>query len=453
MEKYITNYKENLLKVSEEMKIRNNVRLIDNSPELYLTALENKFPNEYKFIDKLNKHLPIGFIDSETQLIITIPVAGFGNQEKDNIKQTIKLLSEDEWFKSWNVRILIFSNRPEWIDWDDTKKEIQDYIKYIWINNLFIWIIEWELQDNLWRADGPFNDEMAIDKKHVPIWFIRDVMNITIAIQAKWNDIPVLQMDWDFYGFKNWWLKDIIDIFSQKNCTFLQCKSDWDWIIRTQDFPLLKFWSDLMAELPMILKEKINNNNNYESLEKIVFSDAIQRWIQVPQVELLSQIIMKGWYWLLRLASDELDLNLRSACLMNPNWLRNTWDVTFLRDNRRAIATLLEYNIPPISQRKNWFEANDKVRAKQSFDVNTIIFTKANLLKTLNFTLDRFVIPEAIDGVYEDWWKEILKVLENIWINGEASKLIKNREWFVKTQFYNISNYNFNYLKRKYNVR
>ena len=451
MNKNTPNYKENLIKVSEEMKIRNDIGLTNNTNEDYLKILENKFPNEYEFISNLNKQLPKGFIDNTTQLVINIPVAWFQNQEKENIRRTIKLLTEQELFIWWNVKILIFSNRPELTDWDNTKEEIQKYLEYLWIKDELIWIIESDIPKNLWRIDWPFYEEMATNDNQVPIWFIRDVMNIIIAMQASWKDLPILQMDWDFYGFRNWWLKNIVDSFSKKNCNFLQCKSDWEWNVKTNDIPLLKFWSDLMSELPMILKDKINKNISYKSKEEIVFSDGIQRWIQVPQVELLSQIIKKWWYWLLRLSCDELDLNIRSAFTSQPDWLKSTWDVTFLRDNRRAIATLFQYNIPPISQRENWFEADDKVRWKQNLDIDSIKFTSENLLNTLNLTLEKFVIPEKIDWVYDDWEQEILKKLERLGINCKYWKIVEREWWFVKLQINYISNWNFNELRWRYN--
>jgi len=100
MKNDILDYREKLLKVSEEMKIRENMGLMNNSTERYINALKINFPNEYKFILNLNNQLPSEFINRQTKLIINIPVAGFKNQEKDNIKQTIRLLSEDNIFKS-----------------------------------------------------------------------------------------------------------------------------------------------------------------------------------------------------------------------------------------------------------------------------------------------------------------------------------------------------------------
>ncbi len=447
----IPRYEENLTKVTEEIKIRKDRGLIANNSEEYINQLKNNFPKEYEFIVNLNTQLPKEFISKTTKLVINIPVAWFWNQENENIKQTIKLLSEDKLFKEWKVKLLIFSNRPEGRDWDETKKNIENYIESLWIQKEAIWVIEWDIPKNLWRIDWPFNDETAKEDNQVPIWFIRDVMNITVAIQSKWMDFPILQMDWDFYGFEKWWLENIIDIFSKNKCTFLQCKSNWDWNIKTADIPLLKFWSDLMAELPMILKEKINEDISNESLGKIVFSDAIQRWIQVPQVELLSQITKKWWYWLLRLSCDELDLNMRSAFLLKPNWLKSTWDLTFLRDNRRAIATLLQYNIPPISQRKNWFEADDKVRWKQNLNTNLISFTKENILNTLNLTLDKFVIPEKINWVYDNWEEAIIVKLEELGIYWNYYKIVEKELWLIKLQLNNISNWDFNFLKWKYN--
>jgi len=454
MKNDILDYKEKLLKISEEMKIRENIGLMNNSMERYINALKINFPNEYKFILDLNNQLPSKFINRKTKLIINIPVAGFKNQEKDNIKQTIRLLAEDNIFKSWNIRILIFSNRPEETDWDNTKNEIQEYIKSVWIENERVWIIEWEVPKDLWRIDWPFNDAMAINKNQVPIWFIRDTMNIITMIQAKWNDLPVVQMDWDFYGFKNWWLKDIIDVFEGKKCTFLQCKSDWEWIIKTDTIPLLRFWSDLMAELPMFLKNKLNETISYDWKKQIVFSDAIQRWIQVPQVELLSQIIKKWWYWLLRLSCDELDVNLRSAFLSQPDWLKNTWNTTFLRDNRRAIATLSQYNIPPIWQRKNWFEADDKIRKMPTNSANQISSNREYLIDILNLTLDRFILPEKIEWVYEDWKNVIVNILKKMWISWKNTDIeVKKINGCIKLNIKQITNSDLNFLTWKYNAK
>jgi hypothetical protein len=100
MKNDIPDYKENLLKVSEEIKIRKNIGLINNNTERYINTFKKNFPNEYRFILDLNGQLPRKFINKQTKLIINIPVAGFKNQEKDNIKQTIRLLTEDNIWKS-----------------------------------------------------------------------------------------------------------------------------------------------------------------------------------------------------------------------------------------------------------------------------------------------------------------------------------------------------------------
>lgn len=365
----------------------------------YLERVATVAPNITTFtdglvVDKAWKKSP--------SLIACIPVVGTGDQEGEGIKETLTRLNEDPSVQSGDVGILLFVNRPAGFMADNTAQIAKDTIQDLAMNGL---VLDAEIPQEMGNTQGPFINDMATQPNQAPIGIIRDLISIAamkLSLKEAGKDPPLLlQMDADFEGFMRGSMIDIINQFRDDNVRFLQCTSDWD----SKEYPRksdaeLLLGAELMRELPQILKNALNSPLLPQiSRMQIIFGEAIQRGIQVPQVERMEDIAFKGGYGLNRLAHDELDANIRQSALVNPSGVRSTDEVIFLWNNRRAVCTWYEYRQPPISQWINSFAVVDPVRRSER---NKYLNGRSYIPEAVNKTLKRFPIPRSIPGVYDD---------------------------------------------------
>ena len=344
-------------------------------------------------------------------LIACMPVVGTGNQEAEAIQNTLLRLSTDPLIQSGDIGVLIFANRPYGYIPDSTATVAESLIQQIGLNAL---VFESSIPQTLGNSDGPFCNEMTSGENEVPIGLIRDMLSIAamkVSLRSTGTVPLLLQMDADFEGFMQGSFETILDTFSDPSVGFLQCTSDWD----SQEFPTksdkeLLLGAQLMRGLPQILKMGLNNPSlSLPSRQQIIFGEAIQRGIQVPQVERMEAVARKGGYGLNRLAHDELDANIRQSALLDPGGMRSTADVTFLWNNRRAVRTWQEYKQPPISQWVNPFAVIDPVRSAATA---TYLNGQSHLEAAVNTSLARFPIPRRLIGVYDDFTLPVRAVLE-----------------------------------------
>ncbi|MFS8160306.1 MAG: hypothetical protein ACMG6E_08885, partial [Candidatus Roizmanbacteria bacterium] len=319
-------------------------------------------------------------------------------------------LSKDRLVESGDTGILIFVNRPNGYSPDNTSDKAQQMIQKLNINGI---IIESDIPSTLGNSKGPFNAEMATGENDVAIGLIRDMLNIAamkLAIQDGCDLPPILQMDVDFEGFMKGSCEDILFRFRDPDLTFLQCTSDWDSqeCPRT-NYPALLLGTELMRELPQILKMPLNDILlPQETRKQILFGEAIQRGIQVPQVERMEDIAKKGGYGLNRLAHDELDANIRQSAVNNTSGVRSSSDIVFLWNNRRAVRSWREYRQPAISQWVSPFSVIDPVRLKEN---GYCLTEQAHSEEVINKSLARFPIPYKLTGVYSNFIEPIKGVL------------------------------------------
>ncbi len=356
----------------------------------------------------------------EPNTVIAIPAAGFARQEITSIRQTLEKLSLDRTISNGDTGIVILANRPQGEEKDETAKIAEEIIYEKGLNAV---VIESEISQNLGVKSKSFSEGMAVKENEVPIALLRDIL--IVAVMKKWlaslteTRVPplpiILQMDADFEGFKKGDLSNIERYFQKyPQKTFLQCSSDWDSRERpTKTIPLLKLGATLMLLLPQVLKESLNDPSlPRNSRKQIIFGEAIQRGIQVPQAERIASIAKKGGYGLLRLKEDELDLNIRMSAIVNGlESVGSDSETIFLWSNRRAVRSFVEEGAPPISQWVTSFAAMDQVRINPT---ETSANKQSSELDVINKTLARFPLPVSLSGVYTRFDEVILNTLQPI---------------------------------------
>lgn len=360
------------------------------------------------------------------ELIICMPAVGTGNQEATGIQNTLLRLNTDPYVQSGDVGVLVFVNRPSGYAPDCTGVAAYEIAQQTGMNAI---ILESDVPATLGNIDGPFQADMATEQNEVAIGLIRDMLNIAamkLALQSQGNLPLLLQMDADFEGFMKGSCEDILSRFADPSVRFLQCTSDWD----SQDLPResdFELWlgTELMRELPQILKIPLNEQSLPSLTQRqVLFGEAIQRGIQVPQVERMEDIARKGGYGLNRLAHDELDANIRQAALLNPAGVRSTSKIVFLWNNRRAVRSWKEYQQPPISQWVNPFAVIDPVRSAETSVYGN---GQSHVEAAINKSLARFPIPRKLAGVYEDFTIPVLDVVTRIYpsIQGLQTRVLQ----------------------------
>lgn len=90
---------------------------------MYLEVLQKKYPEIDNFTDRI---LDNRQWNRRPRMIITMPVAGFGDQEREAVLTALTALSEDPLIKSQEAGVLIFANRPEGFPSDNTRSLIRD---------------------------------------------------------------------------------------------------------------------------------------------------------------------------------------------------------------------------------------------------------------------------------------------------------------------------------------
>jgi hypothetical protein len=420
----------NMAVIREEFRTRFDTGLANNGSRLetkaeierFLGALRQNFPSEYLLAKELA--LQTAAWTAVPQLVVTIPIAGFGNQEQPAIIRTIELLSKEAVFKDGRARLVIFANRPENIEPDNTARFIQLACQQYGMESCTD-LVEAAVPANFGRRDSPLLNGHSLGSNKPPMGLIRDLLSMTSMIKMQscieYGVNPVqLQMDADFEGFGRGNLTTLMNYFqTNPSLDFVQCTSDWESRHSpTRNDALFQLGCDLMRELPMGIKEYLNSPHATPKIvAQTLFGELIQRGIQVPQAETFASIAYKGGYGLLRLPEDELDANVRSAYRGIPGTIRNASDVVFLWNARRALAVWHERKLPPISQ---WsgadFQAIDPVRASSAPNRSTAQLSSglsgssgistngtqqlpsADALDVINKTLARIPIPHLLDS-------------------------------------------------------
>lgn len=410
----------NLAKIKRELEIRSAVGLatvVRLNPRAQildrLASLAAGFSNISAYVQEITSNLTPS--DFDRPLVIGIPVAGFGGQEYGRLRRLVEELSKDSAVNSGRVQILVFVNRPPGAVPDSTEQLLREAALEC---NLPLSIVAGEVPALMGRADGPLMAGIdPVKRSSVPIALIRDILSLSVmrlwAMNPEAMQPPVyLQMDIDFEGFAKGGLSELINRFAiNPRLMFLQGTSQFDdKNFPTTAVPVLKLGDDLMRELPLGMKRSLSNCELPEvSKIQILFGEAIQRGVQVPQAERLESIARKGGYGLLRMPEDELDANIRTAALANEFTGVECCDETVFKWNsRRAILALGCYGKAPISQWAVEFRAIDVAR-----DVNSVssvygdllakqqeLNSAANMLRIVNQSLARFPVPEQIQGVY-----------------------------------------------------
>ena len=303
----------------------------------------------------------------EPKIVLTIPVVGIGGQEEEVIVNTLINLAEDPLVKTGEVGILILVNRPTGSVADATEALAKEAIVALELNGI---VLDIDIPEDLGTIDGPFANEMALTSNEAPIGILRDILSISamkLWKQGNSSQLPILlQMDGDFEGFALGGFEELLAEFYNSKTKLVQCTSDWD----SKEFPTEKDWglwigSELMRELPQIIKSQINSPNlSGETRTQLLFGEAIQRGIQVPQAERMENVAGKGGYGLLRLKEDELDQNIRISERVTPDGVRTSDEVIFKWSNRRAVRSWIDLRQPPISQWVNGFAVDDLVRGE-----------------------------------------------------------------------------------------
>ena len=348
----------------------------------------------------------------EPKIVLTIPVVGIGGQEEEVIVNTLINLAEDPLVKTGEVGILILVNRPTGSVADATEALAKEAIVVLELNGI---VLDIDIPEDLGTIDGPFANEMALTSNEAPIGILRDILNISamkLWKQGNSSQLPILlQMDGDFEGFALGGFEELLAEFYNSKTKLVQCTSDWD----SKEFPTEKDWglwigSELMRELPQIIKSQINSPNlSGETRTQLLFGEAIQRGIQVPQAERMENVAGKGGYGLLRLKEDELDQNIRISERVTPDGVRTSDEVIFKWSNRRAVRSWIDLRQPPISQWVNGFAVDDLVRGETPKEKK---LNNGDIELAINRTLARFPLPIKLEGVYDNYQLPILEVLE-----------------------------------------
>ena len=388
----------------------------------YLQAVKQIAPD----VDRLTNNL----IEQQSwkvnpSVVVTMPVVGTGGQEEAQIQNTLEKLAEDPMVSDGRVGILILVNRPANSDPDNTSKLAKEKINDLNINTI---VMETGVADQMGFTNGPFSGDMATEDNQVPIALLRDILSI--SAMKLWVKNPqsvpslLLQMDGDFEGFLRGSFQTIVEQFSDQTVDFLQCTSDWDSSINPTTSSD-SFWvgSELMRELPQILKRLLNGPLPLPTKIQLIYGEAIQRGIQVPQAERMEAVARKGGYGLSRTRHDELDQNIRMSALVNINGVRTTDEVVFLWSNRRAIKSWNEFRQPPISQWQSAFSVQDTVRQQEAVGSIEGSSVGEHRLLAINRTLERFPVPPTLPGVYIDFTQPVSKVLQAYGINSEAGNV------------------------------
>jgi hypothetical protein len=362
----------------------------------------------------------------EPRIILTIPVVGVGGQEEEVVMKSLLSLTSDPMVRSGEAGVLILVNRPENLQSDETKSFAESAIEQMGINGI---VLDLDVPSNLGYFDGPFANEIATEPNDAPIGILRDLLNISamkLWLKSGTNKSPVLlQMDGDFEGFARGSLVDVVNKFQDPKIKLLQCTSDWDSKeFRTESDPGLWIGSELMREIPQIIKRELNNQGiSSETRKQLIFGEAIQRGIQVPQAERMESVARKAGYGLLRLKEDELDQNIRTTEKVFPGAVRTADDIIFVWSNRRAVRSWIDLRQPPISQWVNGFSVDDKVRGEipERRDVGF-----GDIELSINRTLARFPIPKRLEGVYDNYQQPIIEILERYGL--ELSEIFEERK-------------------------
>lgn len=433
IERGTTEYKEflyseetlrNLTTISQEFNLRVDrgiatIKRLNPGDQIgkYLQVASQVAPDVNRITDELIKQ-QVWKVDPS--IVATMPVVGTGGQEEAQIQNTLEKLAKDPVVFEGKVGVLILINRPAGSEPDRTASLAVSKIKNLNLNAL---VLETEVPNETGYIDGPFSEDMATETNQVPIALLRDMLSI-IAMKMWTRNLQLptpilLQMDGDFEGLLRGSFQMISDRFSDPSTDFLQCTSDWDSHINpTKNNNSLWIGSELMRELPQILKRPLNNSLPLPVKLQIVYGEAIQRGIQVPQAERMEAIARKGGYGLNRIRHDELDQNVRMSALVNLNGVRTTEEIVFLWSNRRAIKSWNDYRQPPISQWQSAFSVQDPVR-QEVVDMleNSVDEDK---LTAINRTLERFPVPPTLPGVYVDFTQPIRQILQFYGINGQT---------------------------------
>lgn len=377
----------------------------------YLDRVKTVDPVVNQFIDNLILGKQIA---ENTELIITIPAVGFGNQEQNDLTNTLVQLSNDKLIIDKKVQVIVLVNRPEGKSKDSTAETARKVASELNINCT---VLESEIPLKLGNTQGTFSDEMALDKNEAPIGLLRDILNISamqLWLRSNTAKAPILlQMDADFVGFKNGDLTTLINYFEgYKDLQFLQCTSDWEnpnKPLKEIDYSL---WlgAELMRELPQLVKRYLGQNIPDKLLQQFIFGEVIQRGIQVPQAERMESIARKGGFGLNRLKEDELDTNIRmTALVFGSKSIGSTNQIIFNWSSRRAEQTWKKLRKPPISQWATPFLADDSVR---STDSTQNVTQDNDLLNSVSRTLERLPYPKAIFDVDPNFKITFLDVLK-----------------------------------------
>ncbi|KKT30621.1 MAG: hypothetical protein UW41_C0013G0011 [Candidatus Collierbacteria bacterium GW2011_GWC2_44_18] len=408
---------------------RENRRLIDaeivRRKEIGLLGTENLSPSNrvLDYLDRVENtdnfvyEITEGLVKDrewkiEPKMVLTIPVVGIGGQEEEAIVNTLINLFDDPMVKTGEVGILILVNRPAGSVADETNILAEGAIDALGLNGM---VMDADIPKDLGTTDGPFANEMALISNEAPIGILRDILNISamkLWKQNKSSQLPILlQMDGDFEGFAIGGFNELLGEFNDSKTKLVQCTSDWDSKeFRTENDWGLWIGSELMRELPQIIKNQINNANlSIEVRNQLIFGEAIQRGIQVPQAERMESVAGKGGYGLQRLKEDELDQNIRISERVAPGGVRTSNEVIFKWSNRRAVRSWIDLRQPPISQWVNGFAVDDLVRGKTPKEKD---LDSGDIELAINRTLARFPIPKKLNGVYDNYQLPILEVLE-----------------------------------------
>lgn len=416
--------KDNYRKIADEARRRRDNRLAvqEADPNRQLSEYLNRVSWSYPDVDLLTDVLIAGKDwDKRPEMVVAIPVAGFGGQEPESIRKTLETLSGDRAVRSGEIGLLVLANRPSGKDPDRTIEVAKSVIFEKGLNAI---ALDCVIPTKLGNVAGPFSEEMALEANEVPIALIRDMLSIS-AMKLYLKGLKptregmfppvVLQMDGDFQGFAKGGLNQVLEDFNRnKNVNFVQYTSDWDSDASpTRGIPLLWLGSELMREIPQILKLPLNLAELPEETRKqIVFGEAIQRGIQVPQAERMESIARKAGYGLSRIKEDELDANIRMAAYACGLIGVNTSDqVVFKWSNRRAVASWKQLRQPPISQWVSSFSAEDPVRLESSVSDEEVTSNGKSKLEVINKTLARFPIPVVLPRVYTDLVQPLSDIL------------------------------------------
>lgn len=410
--------KKNLRINSEELARRTVLGLVTSEVlgpysqiKEYLDRVKRLSPEIDEFIDGLISEKQMF---GNPEMIITVPAVGFGDQEQNDLTNTLVQLSKDKLVIDKKVQIIVLVNRPEGKLKDTTAETAKRVANELNINCT---VLESDIPLQLGNTLGSFSDEMALDVNEAPIGLLRDILNISsmkLWLKSNTSSAPILlQMDADFVGFRTGDLTTLVNYFeAYEDLQFLQCTSDWENPNRPLKEIDVSLWlgAELMRELPQLVKKYLRKEIPDSLLQQIIFGEVIQRGIQVPQAEKMESIALKGGFGLNRLKEDELDTNIRMTSLTSGvRSVGSTDRIIFNWSSRRAERTWNKLRKPPISQWATPFLASDTVR---SDDKTSNKSEDNDLLNVVIMTLERLPYPKAIFSVDPDFKNTFLVVLK-----------------------------------------